>query len=192
MSETQFMARAAAPVVQVVREIKPDQLGSPTPCAEYDVRELVNHLLVWGPPQEGAARKEIVPPAGSEADLDLTGGDWAGDLEAHIDRLVAAWSEPAAWTGVTHLGGPTEMPAALVGSMVAGELVVHGWDLARATGQHVEWDDDLVAHLLDEMGKTAELGREMGIFGPEVAVPATASTMDRLLALTGRDPGWRP
>jgi len=191
MSDAQFLAQAAAPLVEIIRNINPDQLSSPTPCAEYDVGKLVNHLLFWGPSLEGAARKESVPPpAGAEADVDMTKGDWGAALEAQINRTVAAWSEPGAWEGTTYMGGPTELQASLVGGMVVGELVVHGWDLAQATGQHPALDDDLLVYLHDEVAKSAEQGREMGVYGPEVTVPASSSTLDRVLGLTGRNPAW--
>jgi uncharacterized protein (TIGR03086 family) len=187
------MARAAAPMVEIVRNVKPDQLGARTPCAQYDVRKLINHLLFWGPSLEGAARKvSVPPPAEAETDVDLTEGDWAGALEAQVDRCVAAWMEPGAWEGVTHMGGPTELPAPLVGGMVVGELVVHGWDLARATGQRPAWDEELLGYVLDEVAKSAEFGRQMGVYGPEVDVPASSPTLDRVLGLTGRDPAWMP
>ncbi|HEV2808803.1 MAG TPA: TIGR03086 family metal-binding protein, partial [Acidimicrobiales bacterium] len=121
MSDAQFLARAAAPLVEIIRNIHSDQLAAPTPCAQYDVRKLVNHLLFWGPSLEAAARKEAkFPPAEAEADVDLTKGDWAAALEAHVDRTVAAWSDPGAWEGITHMGG-VELPASLVGGMVVGE-----------------------------------------------------------------------
>lgn len=187
------IAQAAPPLLEIIRNIKPDQLGAPTPCAEFDVRTLVNHLLFWGPSLVGAAGKEeVAPPAEEEAALDLTGGDWAAALSAHVDRVVAAWGEPAAWEGVTTMGGPTELPAELVGGMVVGELVVHGWDLARATGQRPEWTEELLEYVRGEVARSADQGRAMGIYGPEVGVPATASTLDRALALSGRDPGWTP
>ncbi|MQA12496.1 MAG: TIGR03086 family protein [Pseudonocardiaceae bacterium] len=193
MYDAQLVARAAGPLMEIIRNIKPDQLNARTPCAEYDVRKLVNHLLFWGPSLEGAARKESVPPpAGAETDLDLTDGDWAATLEAHIDRIVAAWSEPGAWQGSTQMGGPMELPASMIGGMLVGELVVHGWDLARATGQRPVWDDDLVEYLHEETARHAEQGREMGVYGPEVTVPASASTLDRIVGLTGRDPNWTP
>ncbi|WP_336206709.1 TIGR03086 family metal-binding protein [Nonomuraea sp. LPB2021202275-12-8] len=193
MSNETLMARAAAPLLETVHGVKPDQLGAPTPCAEYDVRKLINHLLFWGPSLEGAARKESVPPpAGADTELDLTGDDWAAAMEAHMERLVAAWSRAAAWEGTTFMGGQMELPASLVGGMVVGELVVHGWDLARSTGQVAEWDDDLVAYLHAEVEKSAELGRQMGVYGPAVAVPATASILDRALGLVGREPTWTP
>lgn len=193
MPGAQMTARAAAPLVEIVRNIKPDQLGARTPCAEYDVGGLVNHLLFWGPSLEGAARKESVPPpATAESDVDATAGDWATALEAQVERTAAAWSEPGAWDGMTHMGGPTELSASLVGGMVVGELIVHGWDLARATGQQQAWDDELLGYVHEEIAKSAEQGRQMGVYGPEVAVPASASTLDRVLGLTGRDPAWTP
>ncbi len=193
MSNARFLAPPAPALIGIIRTIRPDELGAPTPCAEYDVRRLVNHLLFWGPSLEAAARKQSVPPpAGSEADVDLTEGDWRNALEAHLDRTVAAWTEPGAWEGLTDLGGPPEVPASLIGGMVVGELVVHGWDLAQATGQRPSWDDDLLLYVHDEVAKSVEQCREMGIYGPAVAVPAESSTLDRLLGLTGRDPTWTP
>jgi uncharacterized protein (TIGR03086 family) len=191
MPETHLVARAAAPLLEIVRDITPEQLGAPTPCTEFDVRRLLNHLLFWGPSLEGAARKEAVaPPAETEAEVDLIDGDWRAALEAHIERTATAWSRPEAWDGVTRMGGPTELPASLIGGMLVGELVVHGWDLARATGQHPTWDDELLAYVHDEVAKGAEQGRDMGVYGPEVPVPAEAPVLDRLLGLAGRDPAW--
>jgi uncharacterized protein (TIGR03086 family) len=150
---------------------------------------MVNHLLFWGPSLEGAARKEaVLPPAEDEADVHLAGGDWAAALAGQLDRITAAWSSPGAWEGLTRMGAPMDMPAPLIGGMVVGELVVHGWDLARATAQRPEWDEDLLAYLLVEVAATAEQGREMGVYGPEVPVSEAAPTLDRVLGLTGRDP----
>ncbi|RZS31366.1 uncharacterized protein (TIGR03086 family) [Herbihabitans rhizosphaerae] len=190
MSDAQLVARAAAPMVEIINDIKPDQLGMRTPCAEYDVRKLVNHLLFWGPSLVGAAYKESVPPpAEAETDVDLTEGDWAAVLDAHVARLVEAWSRPSAWEGVTSMG-PMELPAPLIAGMVVGELVIHGWDLARATGQHPAWDEDVLEYLLEEVTRSAEQGRQMKVYGPEVIVPASSATVDRVLGLAGRDPSW--
>jgi uncharacterized protein (TIGR03086 family) len=86
------------------------------------------------------------------------------------------------------MGGPVLAPT--VGGMVLGELVVHGWDLARATGQDATWPEDAVAFAYDVAEQTAGKGRQMGIYGPPVPIAAEASIMDRLLAVTGRDPQW--
>jgi uncharacterized protein (TIGR03086 family) len=183
-------ATAAKTTSTVIGNISVDQLEARTPCSEFTVRQLINHLLFWGPSLAGAAHKETVPPAGtSEEDVDLT-DDWPVKLAAQTDALAAGWSEPRAWQGETTMGGPTAMPADMVGAMVVGELVVHTWDLARATGQQPVWDDDLLSFLLPELAATAEQGRQMGIFGPAVAVPDTSPLLDRILGLTGRDPHW--
>lgn len=106
MADLQLATRAAAPLVEIVRNIKPDQLDAPTPCTEYAVRQLVNHLLFWGPSLEGAGRKEPVPaPAASETEVDLTGGDWAADLAAQVGRTADAWSQSTAWEGTTRVVG---------------------------------------------------------------------------------------
>jgi len=193
MPDAALVARAAAPLSEIIHNITPSQLGAHTPCADYDVRKLVNHLLFWGPSLEGAARKESVPPpAETEADVDLTQGDWTTALESQLHRITAAWSEPSAWEGSTHMGGPMELPASLVGGMVLGELVVHGWDLAQATGQHPTWDDELLRYVHEEVTNSAGQGRAMGVYGSEITVPTSSSTLDRVLGLTGRNPNWTP
>ena len=189
MSREQLIDRAVTTALEVVENVKPDQLDAPTPCTEFDVRGLVNHLLFWGPSLNAAGRKQPVPPpAESEADVDLAGDAWAADLEALLRDRVRAWGEPSAWEGTTTLGGPQEMPAPMVGGLVLGETVVHTWDLAKATGQAPTWDTDVLEHLHAELLETVQLGREMGVYGPEVPVPADAPLIDRIVGLTGRRP----
>lgn len=87
--------------------------------------------------------------------------------------------------------GPTELPAHVVG-MIVTELVVHGWDLARATDQHPSWDVDLLGFLYDEVQGHAETGRNMGVYAPEVPVLSDSPLIDRIIAVTGRDPNGTP
>ncbi|PRY38078.1 TIGR03086 family metal-binding protein [Umezawaea tangerina] len=186
MARGSLVGGAVSTTVGVVRGVR--ELDAPTPCAEFDVRALVEHMLTWGPALAGAGRKEGVPPREGVR----VGDDWTAELEAVLDDLVVAWGDDGAWQGTTHMGGPTEMPADLVGGMVLVEVLVHGWDLARASGQHPEWDDDVLEFALGEVAKTADQGRAMGVYGAEVVVPDGASTVDRVLGLTGRDPRWKP
>jgi uncharacterized protein (TIGR03086 family) len=182
---------AAEAMAAVARSINDDQLASKTPCLEYDLRALVNHLLFWGPSLAGAGRKESVPPpSAAESDVDLATGDWRGRLLALLDDITSSWAPPSAWEGETSMGTPHALPALVMGDMITGELAVHGWDLAVATGQRLELPADLLAHLHDTMVAGVEQGREMGLYGPEVTVPADAPTLDRILGLTGRDPAW--
>jgi len=178
-----LVGRAAQPLLAVLRGITPEQLTAPTPCREYDVRALISHLLQWGPMLVGAGYKREVGPVRDDA-----GDGWRAALEAQTADLVEAWSRPEAWQGTAPMGGP--LPAPTVGGMALGELVVHGWDLARATGQDATWPDDAVAFAYEVAEQTAEQGRQMGAYGPPVAVAADASIMDRLLGVTGRDPQW--
>ena len=177
MRETALIGLAVPPTVAVVRGVKPDHLDAPTPCRDWTVRGLIGHLREWGPALAAAGRKqEATSPA--------------GDIETVYEDLVAAWSEPAAWQGTTRVGGPQELPAPMIGGMVLAEVVVHGWDLARATGQEVDWDAGLLAVVHREIDATARLGREMGVYGPEVPVDASREPVARALGLTGRDPDW--
>lgn len=184
MSTAQHLAAANAAFATVLAGIRPDQLDSPTPCAEFDVRALGAHVLRYGPALEGAATKGATDPA-QPGD-----GPWADEVRAQVERCTRAWADPAAWEGVTTMGGPDPLPAPLIGNMVLCEYVVHAWDLARATGQEVELDADLVAAVHAELVRTAPMGRERGAFGPEAPVPHDAPLLDRLLGLAGRDPRW--
>jgi uncharacterized protein (TIGR03086 family) len=188
-----LLAPAAAPIVEIVRGLDGSRLGAPTPCAGYDVRALLHHLLFWGPVLASAARKvPTAPAAAAESDVNLVTGNWPAALDALFADLVDAWSGPASWEGTTSMGGPTELPAPMVGGMAMGELVVHGWDLGRALGRAPTWDEPVLEFVHHELLGTAEMGRQMGVFGPEVPVPATAPTLDRLLGIAGRDPRWVP
>ncbi len=186
MAPGSLITSTATTTLGVVRGV--EDLDAATPCADFDVRALVEHLLTWGPALAGAGRKEAVPPL---EDVRV-GDDWQARLEAQLSDVADAWSGEEAWAGTTHMGGPTKMPADLIGGMVLVELLVHGWDLGRASGQRPEWDDDVLEFALDEVAKTADQGRAMGVYGAEVVVPDGAPTVDRVLGLTGRDPRWKP
>jgi uncharacterized protein (TIGR03086 family) len=167
---------AVGPARQVMGQIGPGQLDHPTPCPDFDVKALVGHLLEWGP---------ALVAAGYQAAPTTT----YPDLDGYLDAIAAAWGRPEAWTGTTSMGG-YDMPATTMGGMVLGEVVVHGWDLARATGQPVGWPVEVLDFLCAEVARTGEQGRAMGVYGPVVPVPPDASALDRLIGLTGRDPAW--
>lgn len=184
------MTRAGKTTAAIVEAIDPSQLTAPTPCAEYDVRSLINHLLFWGPPLEAAARKEaLMPPAAAESEVDLTRENWSADLTGQLLRTADAWSDPAAWDGTTPLGG-NESSAPVIGGMVLVEFVVHGWDLASATGQQATYDTDVLDYVHTAAAGHAAYGRELGLYGPEVPVPPDAPLLARTLGVTGRDPKW--
>ncbi|HEX5543758.1 MAG TPA: TIGR03086 family metal-binding protein [Micromonospora sp.] len=183
-----LMTEAAAEMTAVVRAVKPDQLALPTPCTEYDVRTLVNHLIYWsGFFSEAAAGKQL-PPEGAQRDY--TDGDWAEIFAEQSGRAAATWAKPGAWEGVSQLAG-TPMPASVVGSLLLAELVLHGWDLAVATGVRPAYSDEVAQATLGILRQAADQGRAAGIFAEPVPVPVSAPPLDQALGLSGRDPRWK-
>lgn len=187
------MADAADAAVEVARNVKPSQYDLPTPCPEWDVRALANHLTHWSAVvSERTARKLPRPTDGSEDEgVDYTDGDWPAFFAERVGRAVAAWSEPGAWEGESVMAA-SPLPARTIGTMLFGDIVVHGWDLAVATGQTLVVSEEVAQAALRGIEGMAVMGREWGAFGPEVGVPADAPTLVRAVALSGRDPGWRP
>ncbi|MFG1947875.1 TIGR03086 family metal-binding protein [Nonomuraea sp. NPDC048826] len=174
-----LMTRATEKTVGLVLAVRQDQLGLPTPCEKFDVRDLVSHLE-WV-----AELFESLALQGERVEQ----GPYAGDFPERAERTLKAWSRPEAWEGVSPAMG---MPMTALAHMYLTDMVAHGWDLARATGQAYEPDPEAVALGLGFTESMAEMGRQRGAFGPAVAVPDTASPLDRLLGLTGRDPAWTP
>ncbi|MGW4060253.1 TIGR03086 family metal-binding protein [Amycolatopsis sp. NPDC004747] len=181
---------AAAEFLRIARAV-PD-LTAPTPCAGYDVRGLLNHLLYWGPWLIAAGRRAEPPsPAVGEAEAALVADGWRVDLEKQTEVLVSVFEAPSAWTGTTALGS-APMPSAVVGAMVLGEFVLHGWDLARAGGRPCSFAPEATTAVYESAVAMGDRARSMGVYGPEVPVAAGAPPLERALGAAGRDPAWRP
>ncbi|MFC9157050.1 TIGR03086 family metal-binding protein [Streptomyces bauhiniae] len=176
--------RATAPVVDGITD---EQLGAPTPCAEYDVRALLNHLFHVVTNFQKLA-------VGERADLASVGeyldeGDWRSRFREEGERLAAAWGTPGSAEGISPAMG---LPQRTLAYMVLGDLLVHGWDLARATGQEYTPDATTVEEVAPEVEKIAPMGRNAGVYAEAVPVPAGATRFERLLGDAGRDAGWSP
>jgi uncharacterized protein (TIGR03086 family) len=191
MDATVLMAKAAAETAAVVRAVRRDQLDLPTPCPDWNVRTVLNHMTLWAAVRsELSARKLPVPEQGSPGEAhDFVAEGWPELFETHLDRAVRAWSEPAAWEGTTLFGG-APMPAGLTGELLLSELVLHGWDVAVATGQRLTCPDEVAAAAYRGVAQVAEQGRQMAAYGEPVPVAAAATPLERVLALSGRDPRW--
>src|SRR5262249_23357107 len=135
----------------------------------------------------GGAGTAGPPPAPSAANLEP---GWRERMASDLDVLAAAWAEPSAWEGMTTAGG-IDMPSAVAGLVVLDELIVHGWDLAGATGQPYDPHPDEIA-AATEFASTFDAPRDGRLFGPVVAVRDDALPLERLIGLTGRDPAWSP
>ena len=184
------LAPQAAEVARLVAGVREDQLADPTPCADTPVAALLDHLVGLTLAFRLAAEKRPEPPP-PPATAEALAADWRERLPRQLDELVAAWRAPAAWQGMTEVGGVT-MPAPDTAVVGLDELLVHGWDLAVATGQEFRVDDADVQACLGFAEQVNGEGRESppGLFGPRVPVPADAPLLDRLLGTTGRDPSW--
>jgi uncharacterized protein (TIGR03086 family) len=188
-----LMRTAAAEAAAVARGVRPDQYGLATPCPEWNVRTLANHLALWGAYRSELAARRLPAPADGSLDegRDLMAEGWPEVFTGQVAKAAEAWASPGAWEGMTDFGGAT-MPAALTGELLLGELVVHGWDLAVATGQRLRCADEVAEAVYRGMAQVADQGRQMGLYGSAVAVGSDASPLARVLAFSGRDPGWSP
>jgi uncharacterized protein (TIGR03086 family) len=185
------MASAATETARVVGGVRTDQFTSPTPCPDWDLHALLNHTILWTAfSAERRARDEPLPDDLMNRDFAAEAG-FAATYAAQIDKAVAAWSDPAAWTrDLNVMGSPT--PAADVGALLLAEMVLHGWDVARASGQEYSCTDAVVTATAAAVDANAELFRQYGGFAPPVPLAGPASALDRVLATSGRDPHWKP
>lgn len=181
----EYLSRAAAGTRAILAKVQPEQFTEPTPCAGWDVQALIDHFVAV--PRGIATRL-------NGGELVTNGGTAGGDLLANYDEsvrtAVAAFSDPAALaTQITMPFG--EVNGAFMLGMVCADQFVHGWDLARATGQtDAAFDEDLAAELLPRVRASitpAFRGEEgQAPFGPAVEAPAGASATEQLVAFYGR------
>jgi len=171
-------------------------LGAPTPCPAYTLGDLLDHVGGLTLAFTAAATKEFddASSPGPSGDATRLGHDWRARIPRDLAALAEAWRDPAAWTGTTQAGG-LELPGEVAGMVALDELVVHGWDVARASGQAFDPDrpslDAVHSFVAQFSGPGQEAARE-GLFGPVVEVPGDAPLLDRVIGLTGRDPAWSP
>ncbi|WP_245817150.1 TIGR03086 family metal-binding protein [Geodermatophilus saharensis] len=187
--QTIDLGPATAEVARVVAGIRDEQLTAPTPCEGTTVAGLLDHLTGLTHAFRMAAEKTPVEGAAS-ADPGHLPADWRTRIPAQLDALAAAWRDPAAHEGTARAGG-VDMPAGVAAVVALDEVVVHGWDLAVATGQPYDVDD-AAAEACRAFAESFGDDRPPGLYGPVVPVPADAPALHRLLGATGRDPSWRP
>jgi uncharacterized protein (TIGR03086 family) len=184
IDEATAFRRASESFVQRARKIGLEQWSGSTPCAEWDVRTLVNHVAgeyLWVP--EMLAGRTIAE-VGDRLDGDVLGSDPLQTLIDASQAALAAVDGPEALETTTHLSFG-DLPAREYVKQMAIDSVIHSWDLARAVGADDALDPELVEICYVELQATAADWRGAGVFGPETA-PSDASTQARMLALTGR------
>ena len=170
---------------RVVRGVPADRWRAPTPCADWDTRALVNHLVAGNLWAAELAAGGTIEGVGTRLDGDLLGDDPAEAYENAAAAAAAVFRRPGA------LDAPCAVSYGPVpGSIYAGhrflDVLVHGWDLAEATGQDYTIDPQLMEACRQVIEPQLEAFRSAGALGPEVAVPTDASAQTQFLALLGR------
>jgi len=187
------LAPAAERLLTIVDGVRDEHLGGPTPCGSYPVSRLLAHLVGAAGAFRAAAEKDLGPWTDTSPDAagwpELEPG-WRDLLRERVPALVGAWRSHDAWQGMTRAGG-VDLPGAAAGLVALDELVLHGWDLARATGQAYDCDEATARALLGFVSQFDPAGTP-GLFGPALEVGEDAPVFDRVLARAGRDPEWAP
>lgn len=171
---------------QLIAGIRTEQWEDPTPCTEWSVRDLVDHLVTGN----DLAARVLVGDSGRKdtASTDLRPDQRADAYRASAQRLLAAFASPGAMDRIVTVPFG-RVPGVVALHLRLVEALVHGWDLARATGQPLRYDEDAAVRALEfTREKLAEVPSDRSPFGPPLQAPGDASALDRLAACLGRDP----
>ena len=176
---------AMASTGRYVAGVPAERWGTPTPCTEWSVRDVVNHLVGENRWAAELFRGKTIAEVGSRLDGDLVGDDPLGAYAASVAAAMAAVGAPSAMVATCHLSYGDETGAEYARQLFMDTLI-HGWDIARATDQDTRLDPDLVAACLPIAERLTARWRSFGIFGEAVEVASDADAQTRLLALVGR------
>ncbi|MFA1542456.1 TIGR03086 family metal-binding protein [Actinomadura monticuli] len=188
LAPVEDLAAVLAVAGDLVEGVRPGQWDDPTPCPEWNVRHLVGHLVGGDRLFTTLLRGEEPPPpsARDPRSTDVLGDDPAAAQRTAARELIEELSRPGALEKIIQIPvGP--VPGAAAAHMRSVEAIVHGWDLAQATGQAVRFPDDVVERVLEfTRAKLADVPAGRSPFGPPRPAPADAPPVTRLAALLGR------
>jgi uncharacterized protein (TIGR03086 family) len=174
-------------MVDLLSAVTDGELTRATPCTESTVGDLIDHV------DELARLYTDVAGHRSDAPLDAdryqsTGAHRArATVVGHVRALGQAWTDDAAWTGSTTISG-LEFPNQLWGRIALTEIVVHGWDLGRATGRPFDLPEETLVAVLEHVTEFIPTSPAPDAFGPALAVAPDAALVDQIMSLTGRTP----
>jgi uncharacterized protein (TIGR03086 family) len=184
------MEDACASTGRIIERLQPGQYPSPTPCSEWDVLALLNHIVgtlhLGAALLAGSTPSVAMAPGGLPA-TDLVGDDAVKAYRQGVEALLASASGGA--LDRVHRTPLGEMPGTVLGGFTTLDVLVHGWDLAKATHQETALDDHLVDQVLTFARQTlADDAARGGRIAPAVSVPDDAPPTSRLVAFLGREP----
>jgi uncharacterized protein (TIGR03086 family) len=185
MNLPQIHERALSATGKVVDGVRGDQMELPTPCDGWSVRELLNHIVggnYWAAELAGG---KTIAEVGDRLDGDTLGDDPQGAYRESAQQAAAAFNAPGAMDAPCAVSyGPVP------GSVYCGhrilDVVIHGWDLAKATGQDTTIDPELVDAIAAIVAPQIDMLAGSGLFGSTVGIPSDADAQTRLLAQLGR------
>ncbi|GAB2849723.1 TIGR03086 family metal-binding protein [Lentzea nigeriaca] len=172
----------------LVRDVTDGDLAAPTPCPDYTVGDLLDHINGLSVAFTMAALKTPLTGAGS-GDASRLPSDFRESVPQRLAELAKAWQAPQAWEGMTAAGG-VDLPGEVAGAVALDEIVLHGWDLARATGRPFDVEEDLLQVVYGFVSSVPADQRDGSLFGPAVEVGSNAPLLDRVVGLSGRNPAW--
>ncbi|HVK20543.1 MAG TPA: TIGR03086 family metal-binding protein [Actinokineospora sp.] len=185
MNLAELHRRACERFGEHARAVRPDQWNGATPCADWDVRALVNHVVgedLWTAPLMAGATIEEV---GDKFDGDVVGADPAAAYTEATAAAVAAVSAEGALGRTVHLSFG-DVPGEEYAWQLFADHLIHGWDLARAIGADDRLDPELVDACAGWFARNEEIYRSAGAVGPRPDLPADADQQTVLLAAFGR------
>ena len=185
IDDIELLERVLDKTGALVEGVTPDQLDDPTPCPDYDVRTLVNHITGWV--QSFAAGANGRSYEGDPNNFEA-GDDPGSVFRKAASEAVEGWRTHGTDRNVGLMGG--EMPGAMVLNMTIMEYLTHGWDLATATRQEIPFTEEESAQALALAEGTLppQYRGDGQPFGHIVEVPHTAPAIDRFVGFLGRDP----
>lgn len=181
--------RSVERFVRIVEQVRPDQWDWHTPCSDWTVRDLVNHVVSedrWTVP---LMRGSTMDDVGAKFDGDLLGTQPDASAKGAGVEAVDAVSEPGAVDRTVHLSFG-DFPGSEYASQLFADHLIHGWDLAKAIGAEARLDDDLVAACASWFSSVEEMYRGAGAIGARIPLPRQADGQTRLLAAFGRFADW--
>jgi uncharacterized protein (TIGR03086 family) len=182
---------AVATTRSVMASVRPEHLSIPTPCGSWSVRDLIIHMV------DAPVFTAVVMETGdstrhSSAPVDPAAGDYVAEYDAATSRAIAAFRAEGAMSKMVTLPVLGELPGASFVILATCDALVHGWDLAKATGLPADFDAGLAAAVLEAIRPlvTENLRGADGkaLFAAEVKVPDDAPPVDRLAGFLGRQP----
>jgi uncharacterized protein (TIGR03086 family) len=185
MTTGQLYAQAMRRTEQIIANVRPDQWTSATPCMEWNVRDVVNHIVgenLWA---AEIFQGKTMADVGDRLNGDLVGNDPGGAYARSVPLAAAAAEASGAMDAICHLSFG-DFPGSEYASQLFLDTLVHGWDIAVGSGQDATLDADLVQACLPIAKRISEQWRSAGIFGENLDVGPDASPQATLLALLGR------